>query len=102
MIPKECVKELRTQRRPCVGLRRGGRWRPLSAVCFDGERPASDSDCMEARIPAGDILETPTGVRMARSGGLTIKRENNIMNLYGAMGDVNLILGRYALSEKKL
>jgi hypothetical protein len=74
----------------------------FSSVCFDGERPASDSDCMEARIPAGDILETPTGVRMARSGGLTIKRENNIMNLYGAMGDVNLILGRYALSEKKL
>ena len=37
---------------------------------------------------------------MLNSGGLTIKK-NTLLNLWGALGDVNLILGRYSLSGGK-
>ena len=47
------------------------------------------------------IIETPEGVGLLADGGLTIKKKGNIFNLYGALGDVNLILGRYSLSAKK-
>jgi len=48
-------------------------------------------------VPASEIYEAPNGFKLLNSGGLTIKK-NTLLNLWGALGDVNLILGRYALS----
>lgn len=48
-------------------------------------------------VPASEIYEAPNGLKLLNSGGLTIKK-NTLLNLWGALGDVNLILGRYALS----
>jgi hypothetical protein len=46
------------------------------------------------------IVEGPGGTGVLNEGGLTIKK-NGLANLYGALGDVNLILGRYTISRSK-
>lgn len=46
------------------------------------------------------LFEAPSGNAVNTDGGLTIKR-NGIANLYGALGDINLILGRYRISAIK-
>ena len=54
-------------------------------------------------MPDGEtagVVEGPSGVFMLDKGGLSIKR-TNAFNLWGALGDVNLILGRYSLSGGK-
>ena len=40
----------------------------------------------------------PQGMRVLTQGGLTIKR-NGLTNLYGALGDVNLILGKFTFAS---
>ena len=57
------------------------------------EEAALDPE-MAVRIPPGDVFAAPSGVKIVRNGGLTIK-ENSWKNGFGAFGDVNLILGRF-------
>ena len=47
------------------------------------------------------LVESLSGGGVNTDGGLTIRRKNGIFNLYGALGDVNLILGRYQVSAIK-
>ena len=70
----------------------------FSSAAFDGDLDEE----IEAQIPASDILAAPNGVKLVNSGGLSIKKQNNFLNLYGALGDVNLILGRYELSAPRV
>ena len=67
-----------------------------SAAFFDADL---DKD-MAVRIPPGDVVEAPSGCKVVRSGGLTIK-QNSWKNGFGAFGDVNLILGRYNADLKR-
>ena len=56
-----------------------------------------------AAVPAGmpeGVLDGPEGVQLLTSGGLTIKR-NDIRNLWGALGDVMLILGRFSVAPSE-
>jgi len=64
----------------------------FSNVCFD--------ETTEAEIPASEVVDGPAGVRILAGGGLTIKK-NTLLNLWGALGDVNLILGRFSLGAAK-
>ena len=55
--------------------------------------PTSEDEQLEgATFPAGDS----DSLLLLKEGGLTIKK-NGITNLYGALGDVSLILGRFTL-----
>ena len=45
------------------------------------------------------VVQGASGVRLLDAGGITIKR-NVWRNLWGALGDLMLILGRFSLSEK--
>ena len=72
----------------------------FSSACFD-DGSKDDSGKQEIDIPASELLEMPSGLQMVKSGGLTIKRPGGIMNLYGALGDINLILGRYSVSQPR-
>lgn len=59
----------------------------FSGLCF--------ADRTAASLKAGEsLMEGPGGTGILTDGGLTIKK-NGLVNLYGALGDVNLILGRY-------
>ena len=74
----------------------------FSGALFDRERMVGSSDelppeLVSATIAAGD---TRGSLRLLKEGGLTIKK-NGIANLYGALGDVSLILGKYTVSEAK-
>ena len=63
----------------------------FSGACFDRER-------MEAALPPEvDVVDGPGSMRILTQGGLTIKR-NGLTNLYGALGDVNLILGKFTFA----
>ena len=68
----------------------------FSSVILDSEKVRDD-----AKVPIQDCLDGPGGVQLLRSGGLTIKR-NDIRNLYGALGDVMLILGRMSFAEQEV
>ena len=53
---------------------------------------------MEAALPPEvDVVDGPGSMRILTQGGLTIKR-NGLTNLYGALGDVNLILGKFTFA----
>lgn len=68
----------------------------FSGVCFE-------RNVQEATLEAGEsVVVGPRGdVGLLTQGGLTIKR-NNFMNLYGALGDTNIILGRYKVDNIKI
>ena len=71
----------------------------LSTVCWQGEE--AEAAMMIANAGVGGMIEAPGGdVALLTEGGLTIKR-NGGRNLWGALGDVFLILGRFTLSEVK-
>ena len=67
----------------------------FSTVAFDDELDAD----LAAQLSADEMLPLPSGARLLNSGGLTIKK-NNLLNLWGALGDVNLILGRFSLKKQ--
>ena len=52
-----------------------------------------------ATVPGVPMIQSPDGAGILKEGGVTIKSNGGIMNLWGAAGDVNLILGRYSVSE---
>jgi len=62
----------------------------FSCACWDGGVPLPEE-------LAAEVVEGPAGVQCLGQGGLTIKR-NDARNLWGAFGDVMLILGRFSLS----
>ena len=43
----------------------------------------------------------PDGSGILPEGGVTIKSDGGVLNLWGAIGDVNLILGRYSVREAR-
>ena len=45
------------------------------------------------------LIQAPSGDSIFKEGGITIKRNGGILNLWGAAGDINLILGRYSVTE---
>ena len=47
-----------------------------------------------------DVMEGSEGVQLSTRGGLTIKR-NDFRNLYGALGEVMLIPGKFSVSPKR-
>jgi len=63
----------------------------FSSVCFDSEERRAAAD-----LGQGEVVEAPSGTQLLADGGLTIKR-NNFRNLWGALGDANLILGRFTV-----
>ena len=72
---------------------------PPGRVFFSSALLDGDSDDAYD-VPASEIYEARGGLKLLNSGGLTIKK-NTLLNLWGALGDVNLILGRYSLSGGK-
>jgi hypothetical protein len=77
---------------------------PAGRVLFNGvafqDSTAVPSDLLSESSVS--IIEGPGpgGTGVLNEGGLTIKK-NGLANLYGALGDVNLILGRYTISPSK-
>ena len=68
----------------------------FSCVVLEGE--ASTVEDAAEELPPHDILEGAGGERLLITrGGITIKR-NDVRNLFGMLGDVNLILGRCSIS----
>ena len=67
----------------------------FSCPCWDSEERCRE---LMGSLP-DDLMEGPGGLLLRNSGGLTIKR-NDVRYLYGALGDVNLILGRFSLSAR--
>ena len=65
----------------------------FSTVCWDSTKQPETA----AELPDAMVMPGPDGVQVLTSGGLTIKR-NDARNLWGALGDVNLILGRFSAS----
>ena len=63
----------------------------FSTICYGGE--------ITLDVNPGDFVPGPRGVQLLTQGGMTIKR-NDARNLFGALGDVNLILGRFSVSNK--
>ena len=59
----------------------------FSSICFESAAEAPSELKM---------IESPSGTGVYTDGGLTIKK-NGITNLYGALGEVNLILGRFSI-----
>lgn len=45
------------------------------------------------------LVKSPSGASILSEGGVSIKSNGGILNLWGATGDINLILGRYAVTE---
>jgi hypothetical protein len=64
----------------------------LPAGIVDGEVMMPDGE-------AAGVVEGPGGSFVLAKGGLTIKR-NDWRNLWGSLGDVMLILGRFSFAEK--
>ena len=58
------------------------------------EEAALDPD-MAVRIPPGDVFAAPSGVKIVRNGGLTIK-ENSWKNGFGAFGASRVARARRA------
>ena len=72
----------------------------MSCACYEGTALTAEE---EAAILADGLtlIDAPSGLRLLSRGGLSIKR-NDLRNLYGALGDVYLILGKagYAPSPR--
>lgn len=66
----------------------------FSGVCFGNSEDAP----LE---PGESLLEGPGKVGILTEGGMTIKR-NDWSNLGGALGDTNIMLGRYKMDNVKL
>ena len=64
----------------------------FSSTCFAGEAAR-----VSMQAPAEEVVDTGS-VQLINQGGLTIKG-NGPRNLWGAFGDVMLILGRFSLSS---
>ena len=63
----------------------------FSGVCF--------ADADQAPLEVGESLVVgPRNVGILNEGGMTIKR-NGFLNLFGALGDTNAILGRYKVDS---
>ena len=45
------------------------------------------------------LINAPSGAGIFKEGGVTIKSNGGILNLWGAAGDINLILGKYSVTE---
>jgi hypothetical protein len=69
----------------------------FSGVAFE-DTAVVPSDLLSAS--SASIVEGPGSSGVVNDGGLSIKK-NGWANLYGALGDVNLILGRYKISPTK-
>lgn len=75
----------------------------FSGALFDRERMmVRDADELPAELVGATIAagDERGSLRLLKEGGLTIKK-NGVANLYGALGDVSLILGKYTISEAK-
>ena len=46
-----------------------------------------------------NVITSPNGSGILTEGGVTIKSNGGILNLYGAAGDINLILGRFSVRQ---
>ena len=67
----------------------------FSSSCFEG------ADALDAMgVQPSEVIDGPGGVGLLRQGGLTIKR-NDASNLFGLLGDVMLILGRFSVSPRE-
>lgn len=68
----------------------------FSGVCLDDVSTA---------LPGERVVQGPAtsggNAGILADGGMTIKKKDGITNLYGAFGEVNLMLGRYSVSETK-
>ena len=74
----------------------------LSTACWQGEEVELTVQIVEAAKNLASLLMVPGGAAaLLTEGGLTIKR-NGARNLWGTLGDVFFILGRFTLSEIKL
>ena len=66
----------------------------FSGVCF--------ANAGDAPLEVGESLVLgPGNVGILTQGGITVKR-NSFLNLYGALGDTNAILGRYKVDNVKI
>lgn len=65
----------------------------FSCSCWDSEETCRQ---VLGSLPE-DVMKVSGGVVLTKQGGLTIKR-NDARNMFGALGDVNLILGRFSIS----
>ena len=74
----------------------------FSCACWESKAALPDGIVEgEVDMPDGErvgVIEGPDGAYLLTKGGLSIKR-NDWRNLWGAIGDVMLILGRYSFSE---
>ena len=74
----------------------------FSCACWESKEALPDGIIdgavnMPDGQPAG-VVEGPDGVWVLDQGGLTIKR-NDVRNLWGSLGDVMLILGRFSVTS---
>ena len=70
----------------------------LSSACLPP--PTENDDSNKDALGAISTIKAPSGASILSEGGLTIKSRGGILNLWGAAGDINLILGRYTVSER--
>jgi len=90
-----------SSRAPCVTLPAGRVF--FSCACWESKAALPDglSDgeiTMPGRDEPAGVVAGPGGVFLLDKGGLTVKRQNGPLNLWGALGETMLILGRYSLS----
>ena len=70
----------------------------FSTACFPINNDAVQGQMKLDESIASFVERNDQKVAILKEGGITIKK-NSIMNLYGALGDVNLILGRYKVDS---
>ena len=72
---------------------------PSGRIFFSGALLGAEADPRTRIAEISDgAFETPSGALLVAEGGLTVKR-NDARNLWGALGETNLILGRFAFTR---
>ena len=66
----------------------------FGGACFENK---NNVDSENANAAYSIVEVDQTGVGILSEGGLSIKKRPSITNFYGALGDTNLILGRYEI-----
>ena len=80
-----------------IGAQRNDVTIPSGRVFFSSSCFPKTADLSQVKLGTLSAVKTPSGASICSEGGVTIKGRGNIFNLWGAAGDINLILGRYTI-----